>query len=382
MESASNLMLTRREALAAATGVSLLSRSASWAKTVYSDKQYASAIVIDSLGGPGGFEPGLLDDAPLLPKFIADARASGITAVNLTVGEVGNGLDVFEKTIAAIAGAEHELTAHPDAFLKVLRASDLALAKSTNRVGLIFGFEDSSMLEGNLKRLALFYDLGVRICQPTYNQQNLMGDGCLEPSDGGLSRLGHDFVAEMNRLHMVLDLSHGSPRTIAEAIAASKAPVAISHTGCRALVDLPRNTRDGELKALADRGGVAGMYFMPFLRKSGQPHAEDLIRHLEHAVTVCGEDHVGIGTDGTISRIELSKAYAESQRKFYTDRVKRGISAPGESADVFNLIPEYNTPRRFKTLADDLSRRGWPSARIDKILGANFARLFSAVWTG
>jgi membrane dipeptidase len=382
MESASNLMLTRREALAAATGVSLLSRSASWAKTVYSDKQYASAMVIDSLGGPGGFEPGLPDDAPLLPKFIADARASGITAVNLTVGEVGNGSDVFEKTVAAIAGAEHELTAHPDAFLKVLRASDLALAKSTNRVGLIFGFEDSSMLEGNLKRLALFYDLGVRICQPTYNQQNLMGDGCLEPSDGGLSRLGHDFVAEMNRLHMVLDLSHGSPRTIAEAIAASKAPVAISHTGCRALVDLPRNTRDGELKALADRGGVAGIYFMPFLRKSGQPHAEDLIRHLEHAVTVCGEDHVGIGTDGTISRIELSKAYAESQRKFYTDRVKRGISAPGESADVFNLIPEYNTPRRFKTLADDLSRRGWPSARIDKILGANFARLFSAVWTG
>jgi membrane dipeptidase len=91
---------------------------------------------------------------------------------------------------------------------------------------------------------------------------------------------------------------------------------------------------------------------------------------------------VGIGTDGTILRIELSKAYAESQRNFYTDRVKRGISTSGESADVFNLIPEYNTPRRFKTLADDLSRRGWPSARIDKILGANFARLFSAVWTG
>jgi membrane dipeptidase len=102
----------------------------------------------------------------------------------------------------------------------------------------------------------------------------------------------------MNRLHMVLDLSHGSPRTMAEAIAASKAPVAMRHTGCRALVDLPRNTRDNELKALADRGGVAGIYFMPFLRKSGQPHAEDLIHHLEHAVNVCGEDHVGIGTDG------------------------------------------------------------------------------------
>jgi len=183
-----------------------------------------------------------------------------------------------------------------------------------------------------------------------------MGDGCLEPNDGGLSRLGRDWVTEMNRLHMALDLAHAGPRTMAEAIAASKAPVAISHTGCRALADLPRNTRDSELKALADRGGVAGIYCMPFLRTSGQPHAEDLIRHLEHAVNVCGEDHVGIGTDGWISRIELNKAYADFQRKFYEDRAKRGIAAPGESPTVFNLIPEYNSPRRFKTLADDLSR--------------------------
>ena len=375
-------MLNRREAVFAAAAIFLCDwKGAAAQDSAYSEKQYASAIVIDALGGPGGFEPGVPDDAVLLPRFVDDVRASGITAVNLTVGEVGNGTGLFEKAVAAIAGAEHELAAHPDVFLKVLRPSDLAVAKSTNRLGLIYGFEDSSMLEGDLKRLNLFYDLGVRICQPTYNQRNLMGDGCLEPNDGGLSRLGHDFVAEMNRLHMLLDLSHAGPRTMVEAIGASKAPATISHTACRALADLPRNTRDSELKALADRGGVAGIYFMPFLRTSGQPHAEDLIRHLEYAVNVCGEDHVGIGTDGSISRIELDGAFADYMRKFYEDRTKRGIAAPGESPDVFNLIPEYNTPRRFKTLADDLSSRGWRSARIDKILGANFARLFREVWT-
>lgn len=247
-------------------------------------------------------------------------------------------------------------------------------------MGLIYGAEDSSMLDGDLKRLAMFYDLGLRICQPTYNRQNVMGSGCLEPSDGGLSKLGHEFVAEMNRLHMLLDLSHAGPRTMSEAIAASTAPVAISHTGCRALVDLPRNTYDKELKAVADRGGVAGIYFMPFLRSSGQPHSEDVIRHLEHAVNVCGEDHVGLGTDGSISATVLDDAYAKAMHKFVEDRIKAGISAPGESPDVFNLIPEYNDPRRFKTLADDLSRRGWPSTRIEKILGANFARLFADVW--
>jgi membrane dipeptidase len=130
-----------------------------------------------------------------------------------------------------------------------------------------------------------------------------------------LSLLGHDFVAEVNRLHMLLDLSHAGPRTISDGIAASSAPMAITHTGCRALVDLPRNTYDKDLKALADRGGVAGIYFMPFLRLSGQPHAEDLIRHLEHAVDTCGEDHVGLGTDGPIGGALINEAFIAAAKK-------------------------------------------------------------------
>ena len=119
---------------------------------------------------------------------------------------------------------------------------------------------------------------------------------------------------------------------------------------------------------------------MPFLRASGQPHAEDLILHLEHAVNVCGEDHVGLGTDGIISGIEVNDAYRKNQVEFFEERKKAGISAPGEAADVFNFVPEYNEPRRFLKLADDLVRRGWKPARVEKILGANFARLFAAVW--
>jgi membrane dipeptidase len=207
-----------------------------------------------------------------------------------------------------------------------------------------------------------------------------MGDGCLEEADGGLSRLGHEFVSEVNRLRIVLDLSHAGRKVISQGIQASKAPMAITHTGCRALVDLPRNTDDVSLRALADRGGVAGIYFMPFLRASGQPHAEDLIRHLEHAVNVCGEDHVGLGTDGYISAVEINDAFRESIRKSVEARRKAGISAPGESPDVVNLIPEYNEPRRFLKLADDLAKRGWSGARVEKILGANFARLFAEVW--
>lgn len=375
-------MLTRRDAIL----ISLAGYALPWhsvrAATApgFDEQRYAKAIVIDSLGGPGGFDPDAPDDGPLDARAIADVRASGVTAINVTVNEVGNAPGRFAETIAGFARAEHEIAAHPDVFLKVLHGQDIQVAKATSRTGLIFGFQDTSALEGDLTRLALFYDLGLRISQPTYNRRNLMGDGCLEAADGGLSKLGYEFVAEVNRLNMLLDLSHAGPRTIAEGIAASKAPMAITHTGCRALVDVPRNTHDSSLKALADRGGVAGIYFMPFLRASGQPHAEDLIRHLEHAVDVCGEDHVGLGTDGSITGPALTPKYAEYQRKFFEDRAKAGIAAPGEAADVYNIVPEYNDPRRFKTLANDLTRRGWSSARIEKILGVNFARLFAEVW--
>ncbi|HMD28631.1 MAG TPA: membrane dipeptidase [Steroidobacteraceae bacterium] len=375
-------MLNRRQLLGGAAAVLVDKWSGALGEpgSGYPRARYDRAIVIDALGGLGEFDPGAAADAPLSPRALADARESGVTAINLTVNVVGNGPNKFIEAVKNIADMEHELAAHPDVLTKILRGGDVQAAKSKRRLGIIYGCQDTTMLEGNLKNLAVFADLGVRIVQPTYNLRNLMGDGCIEKADGGLSKLGYEFIAQVNRLNLLLDLSHAGPRTIAEGIAASKAPMAITHTGCRALVDLPRNTRDSELKALADRGGVVGIYFMPFLRESAQPHAEDLIRHIEHAVNVCGEDHVGLGTDGSISGVPLTDAYREAFRKEVEARIKAGVSAPGESADVFTIVPEYNDPMRFHRLAGDLSRRGWPASRIDKLLGANFARLFADVW--
>jgi membrane dipeptidase len=376
-------MLNRRQLIGGAAGAAIvheLAWAAAEAGTVYPRSRYDKAIVIDALGGLGEFDPDAPEDAPLSARALSDARESGVTAINLTINDVGNGPNKFMAAVKNIAALEHELTLHPDALMKILRGRDIQAAKAGKRVGIVYGCQDTTMLEADLKNLAVFADLGVRIVQPTYNIRNLMGDGCIEKADGGLSKMGYDFIAEMNRLKLLLDLSHAGPRTIAEGIAASKAPMAITHTGCRALVDLPRNTWDSELRALADRGGVAGMYFMPFLRESGQPHAEDLIRHIEHAANICGEDHIGLGTDGSISGVPLTDAYRAYFRKSVEARQKAGVGAPGESADVLTIVPEYNDPRRFDRLANDLSKRGWSGGRIDKLLGANFARLFAEVW--
>jgi membrane dipeptidase len=373
-------MANRREFMAWAAMLGTTARAGAAQVAAIPPTLYQRAIVIDALGGPGEDPGGGEPDAPLSPRAITDVRASGLTAVVVTVCEVGNGPERFEKAVTAMASMERELAAHPDVFLKVLRASDLGIAKASGRTGIIYTFQDATMLGTDLGRLKVFHGLGLRACQPTYNRRNLLGDGCLEAADGGLSQFGRDFVAEVNRLGILLDLSHAGRRTIRDGIAASQKPVAISHTGCRALADLPRNTDDEALRALADRGGVAGIYFMPFLRTAGQVHADDVIRHLEHAVEVCGEEHVGLGTDGVISRIELDAAFRESVRRDVEQRRRLGISAPGESADVFRLVPEYNEPRRFERLADDLARRGWTSGRIERILGANFARLYRDAW--
>lgn len=379
-------MIGRRQLIGGMAAAGLVNRwsfaaaAAAAASAAYPRSRYDRAIVIDALGGLGEFNPDAPEDAPLSARALADVRNSGVTVINFTINDVGNGPNKFMAAVKTIAELEHEVMLHPDALMKILRGQDIQTAKTTKRLGIVYGCQDTTMLEADLKNLLVFADLGVRIVQPTYNIRNLMGDGCIEKADGGLSKMGYDFIAEMNRLKLLLDLSHAGPRTIAEGIAASKVPMAISHTGCRALVDLPRNTRDSELRALADRGGVVGIYFMPFLRESGQPHAEDLILHIEHAVNVCGEDHVGLGTDGSISGVPLTDAYRAYFRKEEEARRKAGYGAPGESGEVLTIVPEYNDPLRFARLANDLTNRGWSNTRIDKLLGANFARLFADVW--
>ena len=229
----------------------------------------------------------------------------------------------------------------------------------------------------NLDRFDTFHDFGVRIVQLTYNRRNLMGDGCLEEDNAGLSRLGRDMIAKMNERHVLLDLSHCGQRTTQEGIEASNKPVAITHAGCRAIADMPRNKRDEELRLLADRGGVIGIYVMPYLRTSGQVLAADVVAHIEHAIKVCGEDHVGIGTDGTVSAVDVTPEFRKQFADEIAERQRRGISAPGERADSFTFAPDLNEPRRFERIAQLLSQRGHSDTRIAKVLGGNFARLFA-----
>jgi membrane dipeptidase len=336
---------------------------------------YRRAIVIDGLAEAFDTEPRTL---PVAAAALAAAAKSGLTAVNFTVVGPGAG---FEQTVAAIAYIERVVEADPETYLLVRRISDVPRAKVLGRLGLILGFQTTEMLGGDLARLELFRNLGVRVMQLTYNGRSLFGDGCLEPGNAGLSNLGREAVARMNELGIAVDVSHSGARTTQEAIAASARPILISHSGCRAVFDNPRNKEDAALRALAEKGGVVGIYLMPFLSAGPGPvTTEDLLRHVDHARDVCGEDHVGIGSDQGVAPVDDTPEYRKNLAAEVEARRKAGVSAPGESPDRPPFIPELNTARRMERIAEELDRRGYRSRAIEKILGANFERALGEIW--
>lgn len=313
-------------------------------------------------------------------RALADARQSGLAALNLTIGHVAGSADPRSTTLDDIRAWDAFIAEHGDTLLKVHSAADILAAQASERIGVIYGFHNSEMLGDDAQSVAHYAQRGVRIMQLGYNGRNRVGDGCMVALDQGLSNFGHEVVAQMQAQRVLVDLSHSSEKTSLDVLRVATRPVAISHSGCRALVDLPRNSSDAVLRQLAAKGGVLGLYGMPFLRQQGQPMAIDLLRHLEHAIQVCGEDHVGIGSDGHITAVDDLANYLHFLGQDVAQRKQAGVGAAGEREAVALFLPDLCGPTQFQALAELLQRRGHSSSRIEKIMGGNFLRLLREVW--
>ena len=377
-------MLTRRQFLIKS---SLVAASTQMLPRVFgesSDEQWAPyrrSLAIDGQGGTAVFY--LQDNDPALAAELRAIRDSGLTGLIVSPGPQGRfwlNDAAFERSRQALADWKARVEAHGEVFLHVKTAADLERARNEHRLGIIFTFQGTEPLGEDIERIPMFREMGLRVMQLTHNRRNLVGDGCMEPGNAGLSNYGRQVVERLNAEKLVIDLSHGSQRTTKEAIEVSKVPVLIGHTGCRALADLPRNVADAELRALADKGGVAGIIFWPYLRLDTQPLAIDVIRHLEHAIKVCGEDHVGIGTDGEVAPMKRSPEWERENREWVRASKKDGIFAATRPDDLYTFIPDLNAANRFELLAAQLSKRGHSDARIEKLLGKNFARVMREVW--
>ncbi len=333
---------------------------------------YGRALVLDCNSGPP-YEGGRL---PLPQSALDLVRTSGVSVVKWSLGGINAG---FAETVSEIAYVQRMVEVHPEYFMQVRVADDMQRAKRERKLGLILSFESAEMIEGKPDRIELFRNLGVRVMQLSYNRKSPFAAGVMEPNGGGLTTLGHEAVKRMNAVGVALDLSHANPQTTRDAMNVSTKPVVMTHAGCAAIHQHPRNKTDEQIRGLAAKGGVMGIYDLPYLTASPkQAGVADYMAHVEHALKIGGEDHVGIGSDVGLMPFDTSVKGMAEFKKEEEARQKAGLAAPEEDRPPY--VIGLNTPRRIEVIAAELLKRGYPARVAEKVIGGNFVRVFTEIW--
>lgn len=324
---------------------------------------------------PSPYDDAILIDGLVIARFsravFEDMRKGGLTAANCTCS-VWHG---FRETMANVAQWKRWFAEHADLIRPVHAATDIRHAKEEGRVGIVLGWQNTSGIDDDIGNLVLFRDLGVRIMQLTYNTQNLVGSGCWESRDGGLSDFGRDVVDEMNRLGILIDLSHVGAATSADAIRHSKAPVAYTHC-CPMLKDHPRNKTDDQLRAIAERGGFVGFAsYTPFLPQGDATTLDDCVAAMDYLIDLVGEESVGIGTDWVQDQDLSFFAYLSADKG-------KGRATSRPYAKLPPMPKGLETLGDFRNFISAMERAGWPERRIRRVLGENWLRFLGDVWGG
>jgi membrane dipeptidase len=287
-------------------------------------------------------------------------RDSGVTFVSLNIGM---DLNSFDNTMQVLARYRSYVSSHPDQYVLALTVEDIRKAKESGKLAVAFDLEGSDPLLGNLNMISLYYDLGVRQMLLAYNKDNRASGGCME-GNIGLTDFGKDVIKEMNRVGMVVDVSHMGYRATMEAFEVSQAPVIFSHSNPNGLRQHARNISDEQIRACAQSGGVIGINGIgDFL---GGTSSELIVQNIEYVMNLAGPEHVGLGLDYVIDKQELIE-YIET----YPD-----IFPPEKIKDYLSFVE----PEQFPEFTELLCQKGYSEQIIRGILGGNFLRVAEQVW--
>jgi membrane dipeptidase len=333
------------------------------------DAMMAKALIIDDLAG---FNPN-----PSLPDHgFAMVKESGVTIVGPTIGSVVPD-ESYESSLIGLGRLATRISQFADRMMLIRNYSDIETARRQKKLGVLANFQNSTAIGTDLKRLDLFYGLGVRQIQLTFNWRNWVGDGCTERTQAGLSYFGVDVIQKMNDLGIIVDVAHTGYQTTLDAIEVSKKPIVFSHTNCKALNAHPRNKTDDQIKALAAKGGVMGISsFNWFVSDKPQSSVEDLFNHYDHVIKLVGPDHVGIGSDFGLPGDRYKEGDPEwvDHLRIYDPREWKALKGRWPP-----FIDAMNDEHRYRTIARGLYKRGHSTAVIEKVLGQNFARIYREI---
>jgi len=307
---------------------------------------------------------------PLSEKDAADFRASGITGFHNAVGT--GGPEAYSETLGWIAAWQGFAGRNAHVFSLVGKAEDLDRAKREGKCAVIMGVQNSEHFR-KVEDVKAFYEIGQRCSQLTYNSQNLLGSGSTERVDGGVTDFGAAIIEAMNKVGMLVDVSHCGDRTTLDAIAISPKPIAITHSNCRALVNHPRVKTDEAIKALGAKGGVMGITGVRMFVSEKEPTTiANMVDHIDHVVKLIGIDHVGVGSDADLN------GYDDMPADQYA-MLKAGYNSSYAVRDKIDTDSLDHPIKTYDHVEERICRK-YSNENITAVLGGNFRRLLGATW--
>ncbi len=300
--------------------------------------------------------------AELRAESLHRMKRGGFDFVSLTLAaDVQSQIDV----LTSCAHERRMIQMQPEVFRLVQTVDDILTAQRDGLLALSFNLQGTNAIAGNIDMVGLFYDLGVRHMLLAYNKKNLVGDGCHERTDSGLSLFGLELIQEMNRVGMIVDCSHTGYRTSMEAMEVSSAPVIFSHSNPKALWAHDRNIRDDQAKACAATGGLIGVNGVGIFMGDNDASSARLLEQIVYYVDLVGPEHVGLGLDFVYDTDAMRRSMAD-------------MKSPAKGN--YEQMTAFFQPEQLAELCDLLQARGYAEAAIRGILGENFLRVARAVW--
>ncbi len=352
---------TRRAALGAIAGAVA---AASAPRTLWAASGQGGSPIFDALGEIRTvYTPALLDDI----------IASGTRAISITLTDPKVGVDeALDLLLLDISAYNRYLKSLPNHFILARSIADVDRAARERKLAVFYNIQDSNPVARDLDRVAVLRGLGLTSIQLTYNTQNYSGAGCFVENDPGVTPFGRELIARMEKERVLLDLSHAGMKTMADAVAAAKRPMIISHTACKALRPHRRNTTDENMRAVAQKGGVVGItQIRTFLTDAKTENLEVYFEHIVHAAKVAGIEHIGIGSD----RDHRVIPDTEEELKILLQEEGSQI----KPTDWPLYLEKLNGPRRMEVVHDGLKRHKFSASDIDRIMGGNVYRLYKEV---